>query len=143
MARNFYFFYGNGKIDRYPPLKELKVEKILIFTEKTLKILKREFAEFQKLFLKHPKKTRKDQPILRIPNNETSQKAKKRIYHDYQPSHIWATRDSSYWQWRRVKEWFNQYNQDNKPEITLQQILRSYQAIPDVHLDGDRSSTGF
>jgi hypothetical protein len=31
----------------------------------------------------------------------------------YVPTDIWQTRESSYWQWRRVNEWFRQLQEDD------------------------------
>ncbi|MDP3778647.1 MAG: hypothetical protein Q8R30_01185, partial [bacterium] len=32
------------------------------------------------------------------------------IYHDYEPTRIDNTRNSSFWQWRRVAEWYRYIN---------------------------------
>jgi len=32
------------------------------------------------------------------------------IYYDYEPSRIQNTRDSLFWQWRRVREWYRYIN---------------------------------
>ena len=33
-------------------------------------------------------------------------------YLEYTPSRIWPTRNSKFWQWRRVSDWWRQYGQD-------------------------------
>ncbi len=44
----------------------------------------------------------------------------------YETNNIWLTRDSEYWQWIRVKHWFNEFN-DEKLEnnINLKQKLKN------------------
>ena len=107
--------YGNGKIDRYP------LKKLLIFTEKLFEKLKKELAQFTTKKTKKPKSDADN--IKRLPIVQKKQ-ISQRIIHDYQPSHIWSTRNSSYWQWKRVKEWFIQYAQDNQQEMTPKNILK-------------------
>jgi endo-beta-N-acetylglucosaminidase D len=46
-------------------------------------------------------------PTLPIADN------RKTGYLEYSPSRIWNTRDSSFWQWRRVSEWWRDYRQDD------------------------------
>lgn len=84
----------------------------------------------------HPKKVNHNKPNQnRTPNNEISKKIKKRISHDYQPSNIWATRDSSFWQWQRVKEWFRDYAQYNDSEKIQQHNLCVNKAMSEAQLD--------
>lgn len=107
---------GNGKIDRYP------LKKLLIFTEKLFKKLKKELAQFTTTKTKKPRfNVCNVKPLSNVCRRQVSP----RIIHDYQPSHIWNTRNSSYWQWRRVKEWFSQYAQNDEQEITHQKYLKT------------------
>jgi hypothetical protein len=111
----------------------------LIFTEKTFKSLKRELSRFTE---KKPRKLKPKICVAAPPSHVKKQRISKRITHAYEPSNIWPAYDSDRWRWRRFKEWFNQCNQDNQSKTTLQHILRSYQAMPEVYLEGDRRSMG-
>ena len=42
----------------------------------------------------------------------------------YEVSNIWHTRDSEYWSWRRVKEWFNEFDDDKIFDFELQKKLK-------------------
>ena len=33
-------------------------------------------------------------------------------YFVYTPTSIWQTRHSEFWQWQRLSEWWNEFNQD-------------------------------
>ena len=105
--------YGNGTIDRYPPLKELKGEKLLIFTEKTFEIIKREIRQFQALYKKvnRPKQKKTNHSQVQLEKNFVSNKVEERVNHPYKPSNIHHVYNSLQWRWRRVTEWFNQYSQ--------------------------------
>ncbi|MFH1645949.1 MAG: hypothetical protein ABIB11_05965 [Candidatus Omnitrophota bacterium] len=96
--------FGNDTIHRYPPLKGLRLEKILIVKREVLKVLKSEFLIFKKLYRKNSKKTEK-------PNtNVKSQKITPQKPY-YEPSNMHYAYNSDYWRWQRVKEWFKYYSQ--------------------------------
>ncbi len=35
-------------------------------------------------------------------------------HRNYEASNIWATRDSDYWRWRRMKKWFKEYVEERE-----------------------------
>jgi len=91
---------GNGKIHHYP------LERLLIFTEKLFKSLKKELAEFKT----------KQQKVKIVKTKQTPNVKYKplpqRIIRDYEPSKISHAYDGDYWRWQRVSEWFKEYAQD-------------------------------
>ena len=105
--------YGNGTIDRYP------LKRLLIFTEKVFKSLKKEISRF-KLFETKPRAI--DHVIQ--PSNIKKEQIPARITHDYEPSNILYVQDSAPWRWRRVNEWFAQQAQmEATPSSTLDEIV--------------------
>jgi len=103
---------GNGKIHPYP------LEKLLIFTEKTFKSLKKEISNFK---LK--------EQISETANAEKSPRIKhkplpQRITHDYEPSNIWTAYDGARQRWRRMNDWFNQSTLDDRQDALSKNMIK-------------------
>ena len=101
--------YGNGKRHRIPLFKGLELKKLLIIGEIRFKVLE-DYVK-KSLFFYKRRKNRKN-PELKIVPVQDNHKFK-RAYNrqPYEASKIWVTRDSSFWQWRRVREWFSQFKE--------------------------------
>ena len=119
MSNNFFENFGNGTIDCYPLLESAKIEKLLIFTEKTLKALKNEFKQFKRQL--RPKVKKPATAILRKPRNPKA--IPKKAYLEYQPSNISYVYNSNLWRWRRVNEWFNEYERATNEKMIPKNIL--------------------
>jgi len=44
---------------------------------------------------------------------------------NYEPSNIWQTRNSAYWQWRQVSEWFKDQEKDSRKELKIYKQLET------------------
>ena len=106
---------GNGKGHRTPT--PLRLKKIKIVSINAFLYLKELFKNFRREAVKPGK----DSKVLirrapTIDDLETTiqlsppKKNGSAIYYDYEPSRIQDTRNSSFWQWRRVSEWFRYIN---------------------------------
>ena len=106
---------GNGKRDRTPTPSRLRKIKRISF--KAFLYLKGLFKDFKRDALKSQiglnllsqrapriNDLEKRIHVTSYKNNGTA------IYYDYEPSRIQNTRDSSFWQWRRVAEWHRYIN---------------------------------
>lgn len=102
---------GNGKIDRYPPLKKLVIKRILCQTRQKFKELQKEL----KLVFKEKHK----KPRLQKAANKKNVSVKvsfngdptSKIVQNHSPSNISSTHNSDLLRWRRVKEWFREFSQ--------------------------------
>ncbi|MFC1512459.1 hypothetical protein ACFL4S_00245 [bacterium] len=100
---------GNATIDVTPPCKILCIKKEW-------------HKELEKLVKKHLFKKK----IKKITNRKKIKKAEEKIYQagirqrSYESSNIWNTRNSKYWSWIRVKEWFKEYKEK---EIWQEKII--------------------
>jgi hypothetical protein len=106
---------GNGKRDRTPTPKGLRKIKRISF--KAFLYLKGLFKDFRRETLKPEKGLKilshRAPTINDFENRIHLTPAKKNgnaIYYGYEPSRIQNTRDSSFWQWRRVAEWYRYIN---------------------------------
>ncbi len=108
---------GNGTIDRYPPVGEAKIEKLLVFNEKTFQSLVKEFHRLKprKQRAKKPRNVKK----TRLTETYVSKTISKRTYQEYQPSTINNVYYSDPWRWRRVNEWFSQQAQTESNEASI------------------------
>jgi hypothetical protein len=111
----FLSYSGNGKRHRTPTpsrLKKIKVVsfKAFLYLKGLLKDFRREAAKPKKdsKFLSRRAPTINDLEtrIYLAPHKKNNNA----IHYDYEPSRINNTRDSSFWQWRRVKEWYRYIN---------------------------------
>ena len=98
---------GNGKGHPIPLFKGLELKKLLIIGEVRFKVLKDYIG--RSLFFYKGRKNRKKPELKAV-----FSKAKHKVNHEYtkqsyEASKIWATRQSRFWQWRRVNEWFRQF----------------------------------
>jgi hypothetical protein len=117
--------FGNGKGHRIPLFNGLRVEKLLCIGDKRYKVLKKEIGtclwwEIGRSTGSEPEqftageKTRYRPHSLSVgghkslapPNSKASLPQMQGVY---QPTDIWATRESSFWQWHRVYEWFSEF----------------------------------
>jgi hypothetical protein len=106
---------GNGKRDRTPTPKDLRKIKRISF--KAFLYLKGLFKDFRRetvkpekglKILSHRAPTINDLdariPVARHKNSDNG------LHYSYEPSRIQNTRDSLFWQWRRVTEWYRYIN---------------------------------
>lgn len=106
--------FGNGTIDRYPLLENIRIEKLLICTEKTFESLKKKFDQFKR---QYPNKINVKKPQKKIQKNLSSSiVTPENIYHEFQPSNISYVYNSNFWRWRRVNEWFRENAQNQYVE---------------------------
>ena len=102
---------GNDTIDRYPPIHEGKLTKLICISKGLFEKLCLETKEF--LAVKPaPRKINsvkaESKPLCYVPQENTLRPGNS----VYMPTKIWATRSSEYWQWQRVSEWDREYGQD-------------------------------
>jgi hypothetical protein len=107
--------FGNGKIHPYP------LERLLIFTEKTLESLKRELSRF-KLNERRPEIANVKQ-VPKVKNKPLPE----RITHDYEPSNIWTAYDGARQRWRRMNQWFSQSTLDDRQNVSLENVIKQLQ----------------
>lgn len=118
---------GNGKKHRTPAPKGLrKIKRITFEAFLYLKGLFKDFrretpkVEYGSNFLDHRAHRINDLEakayLTPRKKNDTA------IYYDYEPSRIENTRNSLFWQWRRVSEW---YRYINNPHYVFQYVVRS------------------
>jgi len=85
----------------------LELKKLLIIGEVRFKVL-RDYVK-RSLFFYKGRKNRKEPELKAV-----CIKANHKTNHDYnrqsyEATKIWVTRQSRFWQWRRVNEWFRQF----------------------------------
>jgi hypothetical protein len=132
LSRQFLLFHGNGKRDRTPfPLTIRKIKRISF----------KDFLYLKELFKNYKHKTTKSKiglknlshKISKInkPKQKYTSKANKKnntIYYNYEPTPIHNTRNSSYWQWKRVREWY-QIIDDPCENINIKKLTDTYNRI--------------
>ena len=98
---------GNGKIDRTP----LRVCRLLCFTQEVYRSIVRECKWLKKKGLA-PSSLKKQK--LSTTQCVTARESYKRIESItlYEPTDMWRTRESEFWQWRRVREWFREFSEE-------------------------------
>ena len=94
----------NGKTHRIPLFKGLELKKLLCIGGVRFKVLK-DYVR-KSLFFYNGRKFRKKDSLSKSIQNTN-------------PQNIWGTRNSSFWQWRRVKEWFSQFDESPSPEVAV------------------------
>jgi len=110
----FLNIFGNDTIDRYPLPYKGRLIKLLCISKAVFKELVLTAREFfvepvYTEYLDTPAQEKEPlpkRPQLLLSNNREDG------YLEYTPSRIWSTRDSKFWRWRRVNEWWREYNQD-------------------------------
>ena len=118
MSIHFLIFCGNSNIHHYPLGKKLRLEKLLCISQEIYKDLKRQVSLLVlRSKKKRPKGTRQLEhlwerftPKEKCPSGLPFARPNLSCY---MPTDIWQTRESSYWQWRRVDEWFRQFQEDD------------------------------
>jgi len=74
-------------------------------------------SEAQEFFIKEttpkniPAQAQKIKPLCKAPV-PSLRNIEKGVYPEYNPTKIWQTRYSEFWQWQRVSEWHREYGQD-------------------------------
>jgi len=103
--------YGNGKRHRTPT--PLRLRKIKVVSFKAFLYLKELFKNFRREAAKLKKDSKflsRRAPAINDLKTRThllvSFKKNNIAMYDYEPSRINSTRDSSFWQWQRVAEWY-------------------------------------
>ena len=101
-----YFVCGNGKRHRIPLLEGLRLKKLLCIGNKRYNLLNRYVKQTKRANLSHlPVRTSMQagkQVDLKYNN-------KRNVAGCYEPTNIWNTRESKFWQWHRVYEWFMEF----------------------------------
>ena len=105
---------GNDTIDRYPLPHEGELTKLLCigkerFGKLTLAVCDSRIKGHipMKAFVRVPRK----EPVHKTP--ALPLRSKKEIMpSEYIPTQIWHTRESEFWQWQRVSEWWREYRPD-------------------------------
>ncbi len=121
---------GNGKIDRYPPLKELRIKRILCQSRQKFKELQKELKQL--FYKKRPgkpklrKPTKKKNIIVKAVFNETSSA---NTVPDHKPSNIINLHNSELWRWRRVSEWFKELSRPDTEYAFNKKISRLIRKI--------------
>jgi hypothetical protein len=91
---------GNGKIHRYPLAgKKLKCIGAEVF--KKIKVIIKGYGKHASRIM--PKPASAESTVI---NNTNCMVSSGR---GYEATNIWTTRESQYWRWRRVREWFREY----------------------------------
>jgi hypothetical protein len=111
----FLILSGNGKRDRTPtPSRLRKIKRISFEAFLYLKGLFKDFRRKTEKLQKLPNFSSRRAPRIndlkvRI-HTAPGKKNDVAIYSDYEPSRIDHTRNSLFWQWRRVAEWYRYIN---------------------------------
>ena len=108
MSREKCFCHGNGKRHRIPLLEGLRLRRLLCIGKERFKVLE-ECVKNSLFFIKPSGKKQ-----LSHASTYKGQKDPVKEYrslHAYEPTNIWATRESAFWQWRRVYEWFYDFKE--------------------------------
>lgn len=132
-ARKIWKICGNGKIDHYPLWEKLRFKKLLCISKERYENIKRDLLRYslikeKEFILSEVKNTEKAQgknPLLRkkkIPSSlhfvgyKTFSKKQVSLnnFSSCLQSGIGKIKTSSYWQWKRVKEWSNKFNSDGQ-----------------------------
>ena len=128
MSRDLKKWYGNGKRDCIPFPKSLRKIKRISF--KVFLNLKELFKNFKPKVTKAPLSAKNLRPRASRSNNLRPRihlarklaSTKLKLQHKkngvnqnsytpvYEPSSIYQTQNSSFWQWRRVSEWYRYIN---------------------------------
>jgi hypothetical protein len=115
VSRKALSIFGNGKRDRTPsPSRLRKIKRVsfkaFLYLKRLLKDFRRETPKPKKdsKFLSRRTPTIND-PDAGIPVAQ-HKKNGNGLHYGYEPSRIQNTRDSSFWQWRRVAEWYRYIN---------------------------------
>ena len=107
------FFCSNGKIEHSP----LKLKKILCITKAV-------YAELLGLVVCLKKVPSSDKQLNRR-SNHIVQASDSKVLTSYEASEIWSTRESEYWRWIQVKEWYKEYIEPYQSNIK-RDIVRHY-----------------
>jgi len=116
-----FLYDGNGKRHRIPLFKGLKLKKLLCIGEVRFKVLKDYVTK--SLFFYKGRKNKKRENLSKLSQKKIVPNQTYTIQ-PYESSNIWVTRQSLFWQWRRVKEWFSQFDESPSPELTVKSILK-------------------
>ena len=100
-------FFGNDTIDHSPLWKYLGVSKLLCFNlscyRELVKLVQRWKSSFFGELPEAPQK-------IRHYNTGANAAVITRCF-SYEATNIWPTRESTYWQWIRVREWFREHKE--------------------------------
>ena len=107
--------HGNGTIDRYPPLHEGKLRKILCIRKELFEKLKAALGEFgvgPKTASAKPKPPSRQKPPKTEPlggsRNDVLKTAKDKCISSFEPSNILYTHSSDFWRLRNLDAWFKE-----------------------------------
>ena len=106
--------YGNDTIDRYPLPYEGELTKLLcISKERFVKLTLAVHDSLLKQRIPRKAYTRvpRTEPLHQKPALPLRSK-KETMPSEYMPTPIWHTRESEFWQWQRVSEWWREYRPD-------------------------------
>ncbi|MBU1121424.1 MAG: hypothetical protein KKF54_01830, partial [Candidatus Omnitrophica bacterium] len=120
-------FFGNDKIDSYPPGEDLRIRKILLIKRKLFEELKKDIEVFKTWLISLKKKETKSKPKVSLSSlpvlseaEGTGQSRKQdKLKNDnqlkyqsiYLPTDIGYTRYGNLWRWRRVNKWVKEFIQ--------------------------------
>jgi len=123
-------FFGNDKIDSYPPGEDLRIRKILLIKRKLFEELKKDIEVFKTWLISLKKKETKSKPKVSLSSlpvlseaEGTGQSRKQdKLKNDnqlkyqsiYLPTDIGYTRYGNLWRWRRVNKWVKEFIQENE-----------------------------
>jgi hypothetical protein len=94
---------------------------LLCIGEVRFKVL-RDYVRKSLFFYKGRKNTKRPKPV-----STPADKYELKIGHSrqsYEGTKVWETRESLFWQWRRVREWSSQFDEPVYPERILKSILK-------------------
>ena len=109
MSRKLFSFYGNGKRHPIPLFEGLELKKLLIIGEVRFKVLE-EYVR-RSLFFYRGRKNRKKPELKVSPIMGKCQPDLDSNRPSYESSKIWDTRQSLWWKWQRVREWFDEFSE--------------------------------
>ena len=130
---NKMIFFGNDTIDCYP-LGTGEIKKILAVSEQKFKKIQKEFQSFLKgvrgrfdarsspLEANKGEFLKPQRPSEAIIERCVVQDMSKR-FRNYAPTNAIYCNTSDYRRWVRVKEWFDQYDPEDKKQKFLKEIL--------------------
>lgn len=108
MSRQKATLFGNGKRHRIPLVEGLRLRYLLCIGNKRYKILKSYVKDCLWGERDNPPRAKKIN-LSRLSVGAGQRIDKRNSVSCYEPTKIWSTRESQFWQWRRVKEWFMEF----------------------------------
>jgi hypothetical protein len=112
-ARIWQLIIRNGKRHPIPLFKGLELKNLLIIGRVRFKVL-RDYVRKSLFYYKKRKPRKKQVLIVKQPIKNKHKLDLSVNRQSYESSKIWNTRESTWWEWQRAREWFDELNESYK-----------------------------